>query len=91
MPPFVINVIYPLYFILFHIPVKYLFIYLFICLLDKQSGGGNVTDSLELSCTFEGFPRPNITWMFQVRIPLKDWVCTNAQMVLKFLAFSVIR
>ena len=32
---------------------------------DKQDGEGKVAESLELSCTLEGYPRPAVTWMFQ--------------------------
>ena len=32
---------------------------------DKQSGGGKVGEWLEVVCVFEGYPRPNITWLHQ--------------------------
>ena len=30
---------------------------------DSEGGGGNVNSSVELSCSFQGYPRPTVTWL----------------------------
>ena len=38
----------------------------------KQDGEGNVTESMELSCQFEGKPLPEVTWLRQGRTITED-------------------
>ena len=33
---------------------------------EREGGTGSVNGSLELSCDFQGFPLPEISWLFQV-------------------------
>lgn len=38
---------------------------LHLLFVDREDGSGRVNGTMELSCSFQGYPRPNVSWLYQ--------------------------